>query len=60
MNDPRISALICALVAGWLGYSIFSATEAPSTFLLVVQWTFLLVAIAGLAAALARIVRERR
>ncbi|MGB3337160.1 MAG: hypothetical protein WBA73_08285 [Devosia sp.] len=60
MNDPRISALICALVAAWLGYTIFSATEAPSAFLLVAQWTFLLVAVAGLAAAVARIVRERR
>lgn len=59
MNDPRISALICGLVAAWLGYSIFSATEAPGTFLLVAQWTFFLVAIAGLAAALARILRGR-
>lgn len=60
MSDPRISALICGLVAAWLGYTIFSATEAPSTFLLVAQWTFLLVTIAGLAAAIARIVRGRR
>jgi len=59
MSDPRISALICAAVAAWLGYTIFSASEAPSTFLLVAQWTFLLVAVAGLAAALARIFRER-
>lgn len=60
MNNPRISALICALVAAWLGYTIFSATEAPSTFLLVAQWTFFIVALAGLRAALARIMRERR
>nr|WP_295886983.1 hypothetical protein [uncultured Devosia sp.] len=59
MNDPRISALICAAVAIWLGYTIFSATEAPSTFLLVAQWTFFLVALAGLGAALARILRGR-
>ncbi len=59
MNDPRVSALLCAAVAAWLGYTIFSATEAPSTFLLVAQWTFLLIAIAGLAAALARILRGR-
>lgn len=59
MSDPRISALICGLVAAWLGYSIFSASEAPGPFLLVAQWTFFLVAIAGLAAALARIVRGR-
>lgn len=37
MNDPRISALICTLVAVWLGYTIFFGTEAPSTFLAVVQ-----------------------
>lgn len=58
MSDPRISALICAAVAAWLGYSIFSATEAPSTFLLVAQWTFFIVALAGLGAALARILRR--
>jgi hypothetical protein len=58
MNNPRVSALICGLVAAWLGYTIFFSAEAPSTFLAVVQWTFFLVAIAGLAFALARIVRE--
>ena len=60
MSDPRVSALICGVVAVWLGYTIFSATEAPSTFLLVAQWTFFLVALAGLGAALARLMRERR
>ena len=60
MSDPRISALICGLVAAWLGYTIFFASAAPSTFLLVAQWTFFLVAIAGLAAALARIMRGRQ
>ncbi|MBE0581371.1 hypothetical protein [Devosia sp.] len=59
MNDPRVSALICAAVAIWLGYTIFFAAEAPSTFLLVAQWTFFLVALAGLSAALARILRGR-
>ena len=57
MNDPRISAVICAAVAVWLGYTIFFAAEAPSTFLAVVQWTFFLVAIAGVAAAVARMAR---
>ena len=60
MNDPRISALVCGLVAAWLGYTIFSASEAPSTFLLVAQWTFFIVALAGLGAALARILRGRK
>lgn len=58
MNDPRISAIICAAVALWLGYTIFFAAEAPSTFLAVVQWTFFLVAILGAVAAVIRIVRE--
>lgn len=58
MNDPRISALICTLVAAWLGYTIFFGTEAPSTFLVVVQWTFLLVAILGAVAALIRIIHK--
>lgn len=59
MNDPRISALICGAVAAWLGYTIFSANEAPSTFLLVLQWTFFVVALAGFGAALARLMRGR-
>lgn len=58
MNDPRISAIICAAVAAWLGYTIFFSAEAPSTFLAVVQWTFFLVAILGAVAAVVRIVRE--
>ena len=58
MNDPRISAVICAAVAVWLGYTIFFAAEGPSTFLAVVQWTFFLVAILGAVAAVIRIVRE--
>ena len=58
MNDPRISALICTLVAAWLGYTIFFSAEAPSTFLAVVQWTFFVVAILGAVAAVVRIVRE--
>lgn len=59
MNDPRLSAIICAAVAAWLGYTIFSAAEAPSTFLMVLQWTFFIVALAGLGAALARLMRGR-
>ena len=58
MSDPRISAVICAAVAAWLGYTIFFAAEAPSTFLAVVQWTFFVVAILGLVAAVVRMVRE--
>ncbi|KQX34114.1 hypothetical protein ASD04_17900 [Devosia sp. Root436] len=60
MNDPRISAIICATVAAWLGYTIFFSAEAPSTFLMVLQWTFFTVALAGLGAALGRLVRGRR
>lgn len=59
MNDPRVSAVICGLVAAWLGYTIFSSAEAPSTFLAVLQWTFFIVALAGLGAALARLMRQR-
>lgn len=60
MNDPRISAAICTAVAAWLGYTIFFASEAPGTFLAVVQWTFLLVAVLGAVAAVIRIVRDSR
>jgi membrane protein DedA with SNARE-associated domain len=58
MNDPRISALICAAVAAWLGYTIFFSADAPSTFLVVVQWTFFVVALLGAIAAVIRILRE--
>jgi membrane protein DedA with SNARE-associated domain len=60
MSDPRISALVCVIVVLWLGYSIVTATEATNIFLHVLQWTFFLVATAGLAVALARIIKGRR
>jgi membrane protein DedA with SNARE-associated domain len=60
MNDPRISAIICAAVAAWLGYTIFFSPESPSTFLAVLQWTFFVVALAGLGAAMARLMRGRQ
>lgn len=60
MSDPRISALVCAVVVAWLGYTIVTATETTNTFLVVAQWTFFLVATAGLAVALARILKNRR
>ncbi|WP_332686328.1 hypothetical protein [Devosia sp.] len=60
MNDPRVSAIICALVALWLGYTIFFSSESPSTFLAVLQWTFFVVALAGLGAAMARLMRGRQ
>jgi hypothetical protein len=59
MNNPRVSALICGLVAVWLGYQIFFAAEAPSQVLAFMQWLFFICAIAGLAAAVVRLVRER-
>lgn len=59
MNDPRISAIICAAVAAWLGFTIFTAAETPSAFLAVLQWTFFIVALAGLGVALARLMRSR-
>jgi membrane protein DedA with SNARE-associated domain len=58
MSDPRISAIICAAVAAWLGYQLFFSSEAPSTFLLALQWTFFLIAIVGAVAAIIRIARN--
>jgi hypothetical protein len=60
MNDPRVSAIICGLVALWLGYTIFFAAEAPSQILSIMQWVFFICAIAGLAAAVARMTRGGR
>ena len=59
MNDPRISALICAAVAAWLAYTIFSPNQAPNHILVITQWVFFLCAVAGVVAAVVRIVRER-
>lgn len=59
MSDPRITALVCALAAAWIGYMIFSAAEAPSQMLAVVQWGFLIVALLGLVTAIIRLLRER-
>ena len=60
MNDPRISATICTLVALWLGYTIFFAAEAPSPLLATMQWVFFLCAIAGAVAAIVRLLRQGR
>lgn len=59
MSDPRISALLCAIAAAWIGYMIFFAAEAPSQLLAVVQWGFFCIAILGLVAAVIRLLRER-
>ena len=59
MKNPRISAIICGLVALWLGYQIFFTAEAPSQMLAFMQWLFFFFATAGFAAAIVRIVRER-
>jgi TRAP-type C4-dicarboxylate transport system permease small subunit len=59
MSDPRISALICSAVAAWLAYSIFSPGEAPSPIVSIMQWVFFVCAVAGVIAAVVRIVRER-
>ena len=59
MNNPRISAIVCGLVALWLGYQLFFTTEAPSQVLAFMQWLFFFFAIAGLLAAIVRLVRER-
>lgn len=58
MNDPRVSAIICALVALWLGYTIFFTPEPPSQLLAIVQWVFFVIAIAGVVAAVVRMARE--
>lgn len=60
MNDPRVSALICGAAAAWLGYTIVSGTGDKGTLLSLIQWPFFMVAVAGLAVALARIVRGWR
>jgi membrane protein DedA with SNARE-associated domain len=59
MSNPRVSAIICGLVGLWLGYQIFFSAEAPSQLLAIMQWLFFFFAIAGCAAAVVRIVRER-
>ena len=59
MNNPRVSAIVCGLVALWLGYTIFFTSESPSQVLAFMQWLFFFFAIAGFAGAVARIVREK-
>jgi len=51
INDPRISALLCAGVAGWLGYSLLTEVERPSPALLTLNFVIIGAALAGLIGA---------
>lgn len=54
MNNPKVAAALTAIVGLWQLYSIFSATESPSTALAVLQW----VIVAGCAAGFIGAVRQ--
>lgn len=54
MKNPKVAAAVTAIVGLWTLYSIFSATESPSTTLGVLQW----VIVAGCAAGFIGAVRQ--
>lgn len=60
MNDPRIVAPISAVVALYLAYTIFTATESPSSALAAMHWLFLLLAAAACIGSIVQIANRRR
>jgi hypothetical protein len=57
MNNPRTSAIVSAVAVVLLGYSIFGATEAPSSTLATLQYVLLALALVGLVGSLVKMSR---
>ena len=57
MNNPKVTAAISGAVALYMAYSIFGATEAPSSALNTMQWVFLVLALVACIGSLYRISR---
>lgn len=57
MNNPKVIAPLSAVVALFLAYTIFSATEAPSSGLAAMNWIFLLLAVVACIGSLIQIAR---
>lgn len=60
MNNPKIVALMSAVVALYLAYTIFTATEAPSTGLAAMHWLFLFLAAIACIGSLIQIAKGRK
>ena len=45
MNNPKVTAVISGAVALYLAFSIFGATEAPSSSLNTMHWGLLILAL---------------
>ncbi|MCO5147053.1 MAG: hypothetical protein M9895_12855 [Aquamicrobium sp.] len=59
MGNPKVSAVVCAIAVLFLGYRMFTATEAPSTALNLLNWTFLLLALVGFVGSLVTLAKSR-
>jgi len=59
MNNPKIVAPLSALVALYLAYTIFGAAEAPSSTLNIMQWVFLLLAVAAFVGSIVQLTKSK-
>ncbi len=57
MSSPAKTALISCVAIVLIGYSIFSATETPSTAVSIMQYVFLAAAVVGLIGSLVKLGR---
>ncbi len=55
MRNPKIAAAVCGAVALWLIYGMATATEQPSTALMVLQWVMLAGVLLGFVDAVRRL-----
>ena len=57
MKNPRIAAVLCALVILISLWRLFGAAEAPSGGLAFMNWLFLILALVGLIGAIRAMTR---
>lgn len=57
MNNPKVTAAISGLVAIYIAYSMYTATEAPSATLALLNWALLGLALVGCVGSLVKIAR---
>ncbi len=57
MNNPKVTAAISGAVAVYLAFSIFGASEAPSSALSTMNWAFLALALIACVGSIYKITK---
>lgn len=57
MNNPKVIAVLSGVVAIYLAFSIFGASEAPSSALSAMNWLFLVLALVACIGSIYKIMK---